>query len=235
MDALEAKGARGYDAPACDCVRALLTRAEELGGGVGAILVARAESHLSSLSARFDRDTARVRERLEHVQTDPDTAERLQNLLQRGDVVRVARTLRRIAVQPVSRPQATSYETVASPAPKPDSLPPPRGRNSQLPPRSLRKQRAVVYEDSVAALVASFALARATDVVPEDAGPYNPLRIASNTLDRMREVSPFFLTVQLNRLEELASLLALPELPAPPEEKALPRKKTKALKGGRTS
>ena len=115
------------------------------------------------------------------------------------------------------------------------SLPASRNPSTSPPPRSLRKQRAVAYEDSVAALVASFALARAVDVVPEDAGPYNPLRIASTTLDRMREVSPFFLTVQLNRLEELASLLALPELPAPPEEKALPRKKTKALKGGRNS
>lgn len=92
----------------------------------------------------------------------------------------------------------------------------------------------MVYEDSVAALVASFALARAVDVVPEDAGPYNPLRIASSTLDRMREISPFFLTVQLNRLEELASLLALPELPVQVEEKILPKKKTRPSKGGRT-
>jgi hypothetical protein len=38
--------------------------------------------------------------------------------------------------------------------------------------------------------------------------------------------------VQLNRLEELASLLALPELPKPVEEKVLPRKKTRGLKGG---
>lgn len=228
-------------------MRALLTRAEELGGGVGQLLVARAEAHVSSLSERFDRDSARVRTRLEALESEYGGTEQLQDMLQRGEVTRVARTLRRIAVEPRSRLRPLgSADTAASSGAKPGTPPRasmpssrpslPASRSSSLPPpRSLRKQRAVVYEDSVAALVASFALARAVDVVPEDAGPYNPLRIASTTLDRMREVSPFFLTVQLNRLEELASLLALPELPAPPEEKALPRKKTKALKGGRNS
>ena len=32
LDALEAEGARLFDAPSCDCVRTLITRAEELGG-----------------------------------------------------------------------------------------------------------------------------------------------------------------------------------------------------------
>jgi hypothetical protein len=74
-------------------------------------------------------------------------------------------------------------------------------------------------------MVASLALARAVDVVPEDAGPYNALRIASEALDRMREISPLYLTVQLNRLEELATLLALPELPHKEDAKVLPKKK----------
>ena len=247
LDALEARGARGYDAPACDCVRALLTRAEELGGGVGPLLIARAEVHVASLGERFDRDSQRVRTRLDALGSSHAGSEQLHDMLQRGEITRVARTLRRIAVEPRSRvrPLGTAdslnasgaHTSVPPRASMPSSRPSLSAAPGSVPPptRSLRKQRAVAYEDSVAALVASFALARAVDVVPEDAGPYNPLRIASTTLDRMREVSPFYLTVQLNRLEELASLLALPELPAPPEEKALPRKKTKALKGGRNS
>ena len=87
-----------------------------------------------------------------------------------------------------------------------------------------RRRETGEYEDALAEMVAALALARATDVVPEHAGPYNPLRIASELLARMGTVSPFYLTVQLNRLEELASLLSRPELPARPTRK-LPRKR----------
>jgi hypothetical protein len=100
------------------------------------------------------------------------------------------------------------------------------------PPRALRIERDhKEYEHSLAELVASFALARAVDVVPQDAGPYNPLRIASDLLERMRNVSPIYLTAQLNRLEELASMMALPELPEP-TSKTLPRKRRGSLKSG---
>ena len=74
LDALEARGARGYDAPACDCVRALLTRAEELGGGVGQLFIVRAEAHVVSLGERFDRDSARVR--TDSRRSKPSTAAR---------------------------------------------------------------------------------------------------------------------------------------------------------------
>jgi hypothetical protein len=223
LDQLEASGARTYDAPACDCIRALLTRAEELGGAVGERLVARAFSHATGLRERFSQDQQRVLARVQALEASCGPQEELRQLVERGDLVRVARATRRMAVQPGPRRSPVSPERTAVTGP--------RSQVRRDPTRERRK-RAVVYEDSVAALVASFALARAVDVVPEDAGPYNPLRIASDTLDRMREVSPFYLTVQLNRLEELASLLALPELPQLPEEKALPRKKPKGLKGG---
>ena len=35
LDELEAQGARHFDCEACDCVRGLLTSAENLGGGAG--------------------------------------------------------------------------------------------------------------------------------------------------------------------------------------------------------
>jgi hypothetical protein len=82
-------------------------------------------------------------------------------------------------------------------------------------------------------MVASLALARASDGIPADAGPYNPVRIASEVLDRMRAISPFYLTVQLNRLEELASLLSLPELPsARPVSQPAPKRRAKPGKRG---
>ncbi|MET0287307.1 MAG: DUF2894 domain-containing protein [Polyangiales bacterium] len=98
-------------------------------------------------------------------------------------------------------------------------------------PAPVTKRDAHEYEDSLAEMVASFALARAVDVVPQDAGPYNPLRIASDLLERMRKVSPIYLTAQLNRLEELASMMELPELPEP-ISKTLPRKRRGSLKSG---
>lgn len=230
LSELEARGARGYDAPACDCARALLARAEELGSGVAALLVARAQVHVESLAERFERDKARVAARLALLDSNHEAYASLQRCMERGELLKVARSVRRISVEP----RAARRLLVERIAPEDEAKP--AAPTQRPPPRPARKQRAVVYEDSVAALVASFALARAVDVVPEDAGPYNPLRIASSTLDRMREVSPFFLTVQLNRLEELASLLALPELPAPPPEvkKVLPKKKSRSPKGGRS-
>lgn len=231
LDSLEAAGARSYDAEACDCVRALLTRAEELSGPVGERLVARAFAHVCALRERYRQDQERVRARLERVDAEPEIRDALEKLIARGELIRAARNLRRLSALPES---ARRSDPVPPPE-APSGRDRPSGASSpRSGPRSDRRRRAVTYEDSVAALVASFALARAVDVVPEDAGPYNPLRIASETLDRMREISPFYLTVQLNRLEELASLLSLPELPQAPEEKALPKKKTRTLKGGRS-
>jgi hypothetical protein len=199
---LEARGARAYDAPACDCVHALLARADELGGGIATRLALRAESHLSSLRARFEADRTRVAERLTACEATRGEQNELRRWLASGDLVRAARRLRRLRVLPamparslaVKQPVATSFTRA----------------NAHV----LRKKRVTAYEDSVAQMVATLAMARATDVVPADAGPYNSLRIASDVLERLRVISPFYLAVQLNRLEELASLLSLPELPA---------------------
>ncbi len=246
LSALEAQGARAYDAPACECARALLARAGELDAAIATILVARAQAHVESLAERFARDRARVLERLEQLGRNHEAYLPLRDALERGELLKVGRTLRRIAVSPVAAKRLLLERNAVSEAPpprfptqRPPSMRPPSMRPPSMRPPSMpppRKQRAVAYEDSVAAMVASFALARAVDVVPEDAGPYNPLRIASATLDRIREVSPFFLTVQLNRLEELASLLALPELPAPPaeEKKVLPKGKPQGKSQGKS-
>jgi hypothetical protein len=210
---LEARGARTYDAPACDCVHALLARADELGGGVAVRLALRAESHLGSLRARFQADQARVAEQLTTCEQARGEQTELRRWVASGDLVRAGRRLRRLRVLPatashslaVKQPVAAGFGSRTE------------GRGSTFTRANahmLRKKRVTVYEDSVAQMVATLAMARATDVVPADAGPYNALRIASDVLERLRAISPFYLAVQLNRLEELASLLSLPELPA---------------------
>jgi hypothetical protein len=234
LDALEARGGRAYDAPACDCVRTLLSRADALGGGVGARLRQRAAVHLDAIRQRFERDQQRLAAALAHSESAYGPQPELHKRLSSGDLSLVGRRLRRLQALP-STAAVASLASGAKRAPRSEPAAPVAGRGASL--LSDRRRRVVAYEDSVAELVAALALARATDVVPSDAGPYNPLRIASELLDRMRAVSPFYLAVQLNRLEELGSLLGLPELPAPNQEKprALqkPLRKSTARKPGR--
>lgn len=209
LDALEADGARLFDAPSCDCVRTLITRAEELGGRAGELLVERAQAHVDRLRARFYAARSEVERRITEAEQHKGPLPKLRELLARGELGSVRRKLRRLATEP------------------PPALAPP-----ERAAREREKQRGTSdYEESLAELVASFALARAVDVVPEHAGPYNPLRIASDLLARMRTVSPIYLTAQLNRLEELASMMELPELPEQ-ASKTLPKKKRGALKSG---
>lgn len=200
LDALEAEGARLFDAASCDCVRTLITRAEELGGRAGTLLAGRAADHVARLGLRYRRMREQAAEQL--AAQDVSATTKLARALARGDVVPVRRALRKRARLP---------HAIAA---------------HHLP---ARRRITGDYDDALAELVAAFALARADESVPDDAGPYNPLRIASELLSRMRAVSPLYLTAQLNRLEELASLLTLPELPAEPS-RTLPRKKRGALK-----
>ncbi|MDB4971884.1 MAG: uncharacterized protein JWN48_225 [Myxococcaceae bacterium] len=207
LDALEGQGARLFDAASCDCVRTLITRAEEHGGRTGELLSERAQAHLDRLRERFEGARARAETHVDALEQQRGPLHKLRETLKNGDVTQVRRKLRRLASEPI--------KAVAS----------------KLKRTTERPKHTADYEESLAELVASFALARALDVVPEHAGPYNPLRIASDLLTRMRTVSPIYLTAQLNRLEELASMMELPELPEQ-ASKTLPRKKRGALRSG---
>ncbi len=208
LDALEADGARRFDATGCDCARALLSRAEELGGEIARLLTLRAQAHVERLAQRLADARALARRELAASEQNLGLLPRARELLARSEIVPMRRTLRRLAVHPLTLATAAQRERL----------------------QRERQRRSGEYEQELAELVAALALARAVDVVPEDAGPYNPLRIASELLTRMRAVSPLYLTAQLNRLEELASLLELPELPAP-AGRVLPRKR-RVLKRG---
>jgi hypothetical protein len=209
LDALEADGGRLFDAPSCDCIRTLITRAEELAGPVGALLAVRAHAHVERLRSRFYAARTETERRIAEAEQRHGPLPVVRELLARGELASARRKLRRLATEP----------------------PPARDKKEQAARERDKQRGSNDYEESLAELVASFALARAIDVVPEHAGPYNPLRIASDLLARMRTVSPLYLTAQLNRLEELASMLELPELPEP-ASKTLPRKKRRVLRSG---
>ena len=204
LEKLEAQGARHFDCEACDCIRGLLTSAENLGGGAGERLARRAAVHLASLEQQVSSERGRALEWIDQVEGG-GARQLLQQRVEQGQSVYVLRSLRRLRARAklsgAKTRQAVQAETT----------------QAQEDASSRSRRCAQAYEDSLADLVASFALARAVDTVPEGSGPYNSLRIASELLDGMRTVSPRYLTVQVNRLEELASLLTLPELPEPPK------------------
>lgn len=213
LDSLEDAGARSIDAPGCDCVRRLLNNAEELGGGTAERLLARAQSHLDQVRQRVERARDKTSTRLTELQQrGMDPAGQLQQAFDDGDLQRVetaARQLRRTA-------GATRLAR--------------RPMGAQVSPAGMARQRrrvsALRYDDSVAEWMASNALASAMRTVPRDAGPYNSLRIASRAIQHMGELSPTYLRAQLERLDELSSLMALPELEPPPK----PKKKAAARK-----
>ena len=205
LQTLEAAGARNFDADGCDCIRALLTRAAQLNERANSLLTERAHAHLTRLTERLERvraQTSRVLTKLEEEHGELPTE---RSALARCELLDLRRQLRRRALQP---PAA----------------------NSSLV-KTDRIACLQAFEASASELLASFAIARARDVVPEEAGPYNPLRIASDLLERIRDVSPIYLTAQLHRLDELGSMLSLPELPEPPNKIAA-KKPRGSLKSG---
>jgi hypothetical protein len=201
---LEARGARAFDADSCDCVRTLTARADALPAPAAARLSARAGAHLQRVAERFEAARAELERRIALAEQLHGALPEERDALARGEWSALRRALRR------------------------------RNNGSHAPDAAARLARrercAEQYETALEDLLGTFAVARALDVVPEHAGPYNPLRIASDLLERIRSVSPIYLNAQLRRLEELASMLALPELPDPTAKPATrkPRAPNKA-------
>jgi hypothetical protein len=189
---LEGLGARGFDAASCECIRALIERAQELDTRASDHLLERAMAHVERLSQRMQRERQRTERWLEAAESKFGALSSERQMLTQGDLTALRRKLRRLA----SGTGASASTQVVL-----------RQRH--------RVARTQDYETSRAELIAAFALARAADSVPEQAGPYNPMRVASELLSRIRDVSPLYLTAQLQRLEELGSMLSLPELPQP--------------------
>lgn len=198
LAALEQRGGRAYDAISCDCVRALLQRASESPPRAAALLIERAAVHVQRLAGRFDRARAALEARIAAAEATFGELPEERAACARGELVNARRSLRRRACWPA----ALARLATGAPA----------------------LERVDDYQAASNEWVAVSALARAVDVVPEQAGPYNPLRIASDLLERIRAVSPTYLSAQLSRLEQLASMLALPELPEPAPKPA-PRKR----------
>jgi hypothetical protein len=206
LDSFRAEGAGAFDDMSCACVEALIARARQLEPRPAELLGQRAGAHMTRLRERFAAASVVTAQRLEQTEQRVGALPREREALQRGAFASVRRALRRLGAGP--QPQA-ALATV----------------------RDERKRRTSEYRSQLASYITTRAVARAVDGVPEQAGPYNPLRIASDLLVRISTFSPIYLSSQLQRLEELASLMGLPEVPqaAPPPPAAKPPSRKKSL------
>jgi hypothetical protein len=202
LAALEARGARGFDRDGCDFVRTLIARGEASSEQAGALLLERARVHLTRLSARFDSALAGTRESLEASEQNRGPLPAQRAALERGEFRAVRAELRRL-----DRARASRRDEPRSP---------------DEPEQAHEHRSAAEYRAAAAELNAQFTVARAVEEMPLNAGPYNPLRIATELLSRIGAVSPTYLTAQLQRFEELAVLLTLPEPPAAPQPMTSP-------------
>jgi hypothetical protein len=210
LAALEARGARAFDRDGCDLVRTLIARGEALPPPAGALLLERVRVHLTRLGERFERALAQAREHLDDAEQTHGPLPEQRAAIERGEVRGLRRELRRLDRAPVAVRES--------------------------PARVFEQHRtsAGEYLAVAAELNAQFTVARAVDDVPLHAGPYNPLRIATELLSRIGAVSPTYLTAQLKRFDELAVLLTLPEPPAAPRPTPPPKRPKGRTKRGRS-
>jgi len=208
LAALEARGARAFDRDGCDLVRTLIARGRDLPRPADALMLERVRVHLGRLCERYELALAQSRERIEDAEQVHGPLPEQRAALERGEFRGLRHELRRLGREPRSQRES--------------------------PPRVFEQHQSSAgeYLAVAAELNAQFTVARAVDEVPLHAGPYNPLRIATELLSRIGAVSPTYLTAQLKRFDELAVLLTLPEPPpvprptsAPPPKKARGRAK----------
>jgi hypothetical protein len=219
LSALERAGLCAWDAPGARLVAAILARAQGSDDAVASRLATRASAHLGLLEASFA--AARLRaegmaERLGACElANPGT---LKSLLERGAFGEIGRLSRRYprATAP-RRTQASEARTAAL---KDEA----RARGITLPqhPDFARADllATALYRDSAASIRASLTLAKVAAAAPRDAGHYNAQHIAVQTLEALREHTPY-LKAQLARLE----LLAVLPMPDAHKKRAAPRKR----------
>jgi hypothetical protein len=229
--------------PEVGFVRALLDAAERLGGGARQLLLHRANRALAALRQRVDLLRREADAQLSALRAAGlDVGGVLGAARDRGDLHRLSRATRRWRRR-LSRPRARAgAPSTAAPAvnagstaPSRDpagapAAPPPAAPPRAVPGSEEQCEAADQYRATAGTLRAMLALDRALAGMPEGLGAYNSERVAAALLRRMAETSLLYLSTQLDRLDDLAELAALP-LPEPPPP---PRKeKKKEKKAGR--
>lgn len=217
--ALQASGVEVFDGPGLGLVEALLERAEGLGGGAGERLAARAAERLGLVEAAFARARDEVLGEL-HAMGEAAPRE-AREALERGDARGARRALRRARLEAVR-----SRQRIAVPwAVRLEDEARARGEEelsraiaalcaSGAVERAAHGQAVALGAAASSALLrataesarATLAIARASDNLPETAGPYNGQVLAARTLAAMAELSPAYARAVVAAIDDLAAL-----------------------------
>jgi hypothetical protein len=244
------RGALGFDALGVAQVRALMAKAEALSEGAAARVRARIEERVGRLEARFESERARAVAAVEALAAEGiDAGEALREALARGEFEAVHRGCRRARDErrageellpilwiPRLRAQASARgmrlsEELARGLAELDRTPGFVERRSLARASRLGNELSIrLFRDSLASARASFAMARASDNVPEAAGPYNGQALSARALAAMAELSPSYLKAFLAGLDDLETV-ALALSPETKKAKAPRRKRGGAAAG----
>lgn len=244
---LREAGAETFDPPGFGLVVALLARAEALPGGAREKIHARAgvrmellEGALASARAAAEREIGAL------VEAGAEVPGAVADALARGEIARVRREIRRARRELSQRRQDVAVPWVARLGGEA------RARGASLPDEVARDLerlvehggaiprgahgRAVALGAAVSSALlsasaesvrATIAVARATDNLPEAAGPYNGQVLAARALTAMAELSPAYVRAVVAAADDLAALDArlAPEAPKPKARAATKRKR----------
>ena len=236
-------------------IEGLLERAASLPDGAKALVLRRAEGRLDAFEAAFRGARASAVDGLAALRAagaEPDSA--LREALAGGDFEAVERGVRRRleAVARAKRPPRVTWAARLRGREAP-SQPPPESGEAPLPAQDTSRSAAEAagdpgpeatspleagdidparslasFRDSAEHARAALAVARATDNLPEEAGPYNTQLLAARVLHALAELSPEYLRTFVAAIDDLAALDAITAVP--PEAK---RRRAKPGNGSR--
>jgi len=250
MASLREAGAEAFDPAGYGFVAALLARAEALPGGAREKIRERARQRIELLEGALGVARAEAqREMCALREAGADVPPDLVEALARGEIPRVRRELRRarrelardradVAVPWVARLRG---EAEARGAQLPDDVAraldhlAARGgvveRAAHTGAVALRSAvSSALLSASAESVRATIAVARATDNLPDAAGPYNGQVLAARALSAMAELSPAYVRAVVAAADDLAavSLRLAPEAQRPKARAATKRRRAAA-------
>jgi len=196
-DLAEAGGER-FDPPGYAFVLSLLAKSEALQGPASQRLHDRAIAQLERQEARFEQGQERAQRELEALgKSQCDPTGHIARAYESGDCLSVFRATRRHRPTP-RQDECADNGTAATPS---GDTPADR------------------YRRAAAAVTTSLHLASTQAQVPEGAGPYNGDMLAARALLALESISESYLISLTERLDDLATLLALPDARAKRQRK----------------
>jgi hypothetical protein len=240
-------GALGFDALGFAQLRGLIERGEALGEGARTRLLPRIEARLARLEQSFASARAGAEAALASLEAEGGVEAPLRAALARGDFQAVVRGVNQrvhartsgqqlVPIGWIPRLQAQAAarglrldDALARGLGELDHTPGFVARRSLARASSLGNALSIrLFRDSVESARAVFSMARASDNVPEAAGPYNGQALSARALAAIAELSPAYLRAFLAGLDDLETVALAIE----PEGKKL--KATKRKRGAAT-